>query len=312
MRLAFFIALFTGPVFGQQSLALQIRQIAADAQGKVCVACSLPGTSLDCDLNPTAHPPMQSVFKLPLAVSVLHQVEAGKFALNQPTRFLPEDLILPKPYSPLQDKYPHAGIDVPLETLLQMTVSLSDNTAADILLRLAGGPNVVSEYIASLGVTGFHLQDGERALHHDKALQYRNWFEPRGAVQLLRTISDHSPLTREHTQLLLNWMSSSRISSRIRGNLPDGTAVAHKAGTSDVDDGLAAATNDIGLLITLPDGQQPCDRCLRNRLGRRREHPRHGHCTHKPSGLRLRQRKGLGACVGRSPWANIAAAGCWH
>ena len=31
--------------------------------------------------------------------------------------------------------------------------------------------------------------------------------------------------------------------------------VAHKSGTSDVDHGVAAATNDIGL-ITLPDGRQ--------------------------------------------------------
>jgi len=255
MRLAFFIAAFTSSVFAQESLDLQIRQIAADAQGTVSVACSLPHTYLDCDLNPTARPPMQSVFKLPLAMTVMQQVEAGKFALNQHILFQPEDLILPKPYSPLQDKYPYAGAEVPLETLLEMTVSLSDNTAADILLRVAGGPKSVNGYIASLGVSGFHLQDGERALHHDRALQYRNWFEPRGAVQLLRTISDHSPLTREHTQLLLNWMSSSKITSRICGKLPDGTVVAHKTGTSDVDNGLAAATNDIGL-ITLPDGQQ--------------------------------------------------------
>ena len=152
--IAFFIALFTGPVFAQQPLDLQIRQIVADARGKVSVACSLPGTSLNCDLNPTAHPPMQSVFKLPLAVTVLHQVEAGKFALKQPIRFLPEDLILPKPYSPLQDKYPHAGVELPLDMLLEMTVSLSDNTAADILLRLAGGPNLraPTEYGLSLPV----------------------------------------------------------------------------------------------------------------------------------------------------------------
>jgi beta-lactamase class A len=91
-----------------------------------------------------------------------------------------------------------------LRTLMQMTVALSDNTAADILLRLAGGPKVVNDYISSLGITGFHLLDGERALHRDVTLQYRNWFEPQGAVQLLRKISDHSPLTVEHTGLLLD------------------------------------------------------------------------------------------------------------
>jgi len=198
---------------------------------------------------------MQSVFKLPLALTILHQVEQGKFSLDQPIGFLPSDRILPKPYSPLQDKYPDAGVDVPLRTLLQMTVSLSDNTAADILLRLAGGPKAVSDYIASLGITGFHLQDGERALHRDVALQYRNWFEPQGAVQLLRTISDHSPLTAKYTELLLEWMRPAVPTKRLQGDLPKGTSVAHKSGTSDVDNGVAHATNDIGL-IALPDGRQ--------------------------------------------------------
>lgn len=242
------------PAFAQQSLQVQISHIAAEAHGKVSVACSLPGSVLSCDLNPTAHPPMQSVFKLPLAMTILHQVETGKFTLDRPIHFQPEDLILPKPYSPLQDKYPNADVDVPLRTLLEMTVSLSDNTAADVLLRLAGGPEAVQDYVDALGVSGFHLQDGERALHREKSLQYRNWFEPRGAVQLLATIRDHSPLNNEHTALLVSWMRSSRIGTRIGGDLPDGTAVAHKAGSSDVENGIAAATNDIGL-ITLPDGQ---------------------------------------------------------
>ncbi len=253
MRLSLILALAC-PAMAQQPLQRQIRTIAADAHGKISVACSLPGTRLNCELNPGAHPPMQSVFKLPLGLTVLHQVEQGRFTLDQPIHFRKSDLIIPKPYSPLQDKYPEAGVDVPLRDLLEMTVSLSDNTAADMLLRLAGGAKVVGDYIASLGVDGFHLQDGESALHRDHRLQYRNWFEPQGAVRLLRAISDHPPLTAEHTALLLAWMRSSRA-SRLALDLPEGTTVAHKAGTSDRDNGIAAATNDIGL-ITLPDGRQ--------------------------------------------------------
>jgi beta-lactamase class A len=238
----------------ESALQKQIREIASDAHGKVSVACSLPKSSLNCDLDPHAHPPMQSVFKLPLAIAVLHQVEQGALTLDQPICFLREDRI-PHAYSPLQDKYPEAGVDVPLRELLQMTVSLSDNVAADILLRIAHGPDAVGDYIASLGVKGFRLQDGERALHQEVSVQYRNWFEPAGAVQLLRRISDDSPLTRDHTDLLLSWMEDSPLTDRLKGDLPPGTRVAHKAGTSDVDNGVAHATNDIGL-ITLPDGRR--------------------------------------------------------
>lgn len=254
MRLALILALLACPAIAQQPLQRQIQRIVADAHGKVSVACSLPGTPLNCDLQPTSHAPMQSVFKLPLALTILHQVEQGRFTLDQPIPFQKSDLILPRPYSPLQDKYPHAGVEVPLRDLLEMTVSLSDNTAADMLLRLAGGTQVVGNYIASLGVSGFHLEDGERALHRDHALQYRNWFEAQGAVRLLRAISAHPPTTAEHTALLLAWMRSSRA-SRLGLDLPEGTTVAHKAGTSDVDNGIAGATNDIGLII-LPDGRQ--------------------------------------------------------
>ena len=250
-----FIAQPATPLTAQQALQKQIRDIAKDAQGKVSVACSLPGTALNCDVDARSHPPMQSVFKLPLGVAILHQVEQGKFSLDQPIRFRKQDLILPKPYSPLQDEYPNGDVDVPLNRLLQLTVGLSDNTAADILLRLAGGPSAVREYIASLPVRGFHLEDGERELHRDVQAQYRNWFEPAGAVQLLRVISDHSPLTAQHTSLLLRWMQPATPTGRLDGALPKGTIVAHKSGTSDVDNGLCHAFNDIGL-ISLPDGRR--------------------------------------------------------
>lgn len=264
--IAFFISVFSiscrareqaasYPASPGSALGQKIRSIAAEAEGRVAVACSLPGSLLNCDLNANAKPPMQSVFKLPLAVTVLHQIEQGSLSLDQAVRFRPDDRILPHVYSPLQNKYPEASVDVPILELLRLTVSLSDNVAADILLRSVGGPKAVTDYIASLGVVGFHLEDGEDVLHRDVTAQYRNWFEPTGAVQLLRRISDSSSLSSAHTALLLGWMETSVKSARLKGDLPAGTAVAHKAGTSDVDEGIAHATNDIGL-ITLPDGRR--------------------------------------------------------
>jgi beta-lactamase class A len=255
MRLALLFVLSAVSALAQEPLRQQIRAIAGEAHGKVSVACSLPGSALNCDFNPNAQPPMQSVFKLPLAITVLHQIEQGTLSLDQRVRFLPEDRILPHVYSPLQDQYPDAGVDVPLRELLRLDVALSDNVAADILLRLAGDPKVVNTYIAALGVSGFHLQDSEAVLHREVSAQYRNWFEPTGAVQLLRRISDNSPLTSEHTDLLLGWMTSDARTKRLEGDLPTGTRVAHKSGTSGVDDGVAHATNDIGL-IPLPDGRR--------------------------------------------------------
>ena len=243
-------------VNAQQVLQKQIAAIASEAQGKVSAACSLAGATLNCDLNPRARPPMQSVFKAPLASTALHLVESGKFSLDGLIRFRASDRILPHAYSPLQDQYPAGEVDVPLRRLLELAVSLSDNVAADIVVRILGGPAVVDRYIRECGITGFHLQDDETALHRDFTAQYRNWFEPAGAVEFLRLLNDRPPVTREHAALLLDWMGSSkRATSRLGGRLPAGTPVMHKPGASGTQGGLTPATNDIGL-IGLPDGRR--------------------------------------------------------
>jgi beta-lactamase class A len=199
---------------------------------------------------------MQSVFKAPLALAALHLIERGELSLDDPIRFRASDRILPRTYSPLQDQYPEAEVDMPLRRLLTLAVSLSDNAAADVVLRIAGGPAVVDAYMKAAGIGGFRLEDNEAGLHRDAGAQYRNWFEPAGAVQFLRLLNDHPPVTAEHAGLLLGWMrDSTRADRRIKGQLPAGTIVMHKPGISGTDHGLTAATNDIGL-IALPDGRR--------------------------------------------------------
>ena len=241
---------------GAQTLPQQLAAIAAQAKGKVGVACQLPGKKLDCALNSSTRPPMQSVFKLPLAVTVLHQIEQGRFTLDQPIRFEKRDRILPETFSPLQDKYPAADVDVPLRELLHLAASLSDNAASEVLLRIAGGPPAVDAYIKSLGVRGFQLKDGEATLHRDHTAQYRNWFQPSAAVKFMRRLADHPPLNAAHMQVLRAWITESPTGvNRIKAGLPAGTPFAHKTGTSGTINGLAAATNDIGL-IQLPGGRE--------------------------------------------------------
>jgi beta-lactamase class A len=106
------ILLFFASTAAQRSLHQRLADVAKEAQGKVYVACSLPGVKLDCDLDPRGRPPMQSTFKFPLALAVLHQVEVGKLQLDQPIHFLKSDRS--ETYSPLQEEFPEADVDVPL------------------------------------------------------------------------------------------------------------------------------------------------------------------------------------------------------
>jgi len=250
------LALFAiaSPLVAQTTLQQQIATIAKDAQGQVSVGCLLPGVKLDCTLNPHGHPPMQSVFKFPLAIAVLQQVEAGKLSLDQPVRFLPSDRY-PGSYSPLQDAHPNADIDVPLRELVRLSVSLSDNIATDILLRLIGGPPAVQKSLDALGAEDVHVRDSERAMHDDEQLQYRNTADPVAMAVLLQRLATNSPLNPEHTALLNQWMTETPSApKRIKGLLPPGTPVAHKTGFSGTKVGFTPATNDVAL-ITLPNGK---------------------------------------------------------
>jgi beta-lactamase class A len=262
----FRFSFFTVEASAQTALQVRVARIAADAQGTVSVSCLLPGTTLNCDLNPRSHSPMQSIFKYPLAVTVLHLVEIGKLlspqhpgesvdtTLDRTVRFLPEDRI-PHAWSPLQDRYPEANVDVPLRELIQLCVGQSDNAAADILLRIVGGPTVVQDYIRSLGITAFQLQDGEQGLYHDHSAMYRNWIEPAAAAQLLQLLVSNPPLSHVANEFLVKTLTATITGpTRLPAGLPEGTVLAHKTGTSGEHNGMAEATNDIGL-ITLPDGR---------------------------------------------------------
>ncbi len=265
--LAIFFAVVPAVAFAQTSFQSAIDAIALDAQGTVSVACRLPGTTLNCDLHPHNHSPMQSMFKYPLALTVLHLADIGKLfpdrhpgdpistALDHPVRFLPEDRIA-NTYSPLQDRYPNANVDIPLRKLIQLAAGESDNAAAEVLIRIVGGPSVVQGYIRSLGIAAFQLQDSEKGLDRDPTAQYRNWIEPAAAVQLLERLVTDPPLSPAANAFLVQTLTASVTGpGRLRAGLPAGAVLAHKTGTSGVRGGIAAATNDIGL-ITLPDGRK--------------------------------------------------------
>ena len=250
----------------QSSLQAKISSIASDAKGSVGVACMLPGTALNCDLQPHNHAPMQSMYKLPLALTALHMADAGTLlptqrsgestdtTLDRMVQFLPTDII-PGSYSPLTDRYPKAGVDVTLREVITLAVGQSDNGAEEILVRLVGGPLAVERFMHSLGISATEVRYSERDLDRDEGLQYQDWMEPTAAVQLLELLLNKPPVSPMANAFILKVMDSPFTSGRLRAGLPAGTPLAHKSGTSGTQDGVAAATNDIGI-ISLPAGRK--------------------------------------------------------
>jgi beta-lactamase class A len=239
----------SGPLRGR------LEEISAGINAKVGVAVVAIENDDTLSIDGTGQHPMQSVYKFPLALAVMHSVDEGKFSLQQKIRIRRKDL-LPNTWSPLREKYPKGNIDLPLAEVIRYTVAQSDNNGCDILFRLMGGTAVVEKYIHSLGVTGIAIVATEEEMHKDDAVQYRNWCAPAAMGQLLRKFYRGEVLSVKSTAHLRQVMEQTSTGpARLKGTLPAGTVVAHKTGSSGTNDtGLVAATNDVGV-VTLPDGR---------------------------------------------------------
>lgn len=234
-------------------LRKRIEQIAAVAKGRVGVAAEVLETGQSISLNSHEHFPMQSVYKLPIAMAVMVQVDNRKLNLEQRVRVEKSDLVGPGAHSPIRDKNPN-GVELSLSEVLRFAVSESDGTASDVLLKLAGVEEV-TKYLNELGINELVVANSEKEIGQDWETQYRNWSSPQGALQLLRCLHERRGISEQSQQLLLKFMTETPTGpNRLKGLLPKTAVVAHKTGTSGASQGINAATNDIGL-ITLPNGR---------------------------------------------------------
>ena len=233
-------------------LQKQIEQIASAAKGRVGVAAEVLETGEAVALNLHEHFPMQSVYKLPIGMAVLAQVDSGKLTLDQMVRVEKSDFVRIGQRSPIRDKNPK-GVELSLRELLRYAVSESDGTASDVLLRFVG-INAVSKYLNELGINELIVANSEKEIGQDWETQYRNWASPAGALQLLRSLHERRGLSETSQQLLYKFMiETPTFPTRLKGLLPKTAVVAHKTGSSGTSNGVTAATNDIGI-VTLPNG----------------------------------------------------------
>jgi beta-lactamase class A len=233
---------------------IQLTQIASAAKGRVGMAAVVLETGEMVSLNPHDHFPMQSVYKLPISMTVMKQVDAGKIKLEQRVRVTKDDFGSRGQHSPIRDQNPN-GVEMSVSELLRYAISESDGTASDVLMKLAGGPTAIQAYLTELKITDIMVLNTEKELGQDSQVQYRNWASPEAAVALLRALQERQGLSQASQSLLLKYMiESTPGAKRLKGLLPGGTVVAHKTGTSGTQKGFTAATNDIGI-ITLPNGR---------------------------------------------------------
>jgi beta-lactamase class A len=265
----------------------EIARIASEVPGMVGVAAIHLESRRLLAYNGTERFPMASVYKVPIAVQALTRVEKGDLDLDKTTL-----AVQPEDYRPgsghLSEIFRSPGVTLSLRHLIRLSLIKSDNTAADLVLRFAGGPKAVTKRVRQLGIVDMRIDrstlqmllawDGLEGAIADDAFSWaeyetltstvsldakkravamasvdvRDTTTPTAMARLLEKIWRGEALEHDERDFLLETMEESNGSRRLRGMLPPGLGrPAHKTGT--MWGGGYSTVNDAGI-IELPDG----------------------------------------------------------
>jgi beta-lactamase class A len=226
--------------------------------------------------------PMMSVFKAPVAVTVLAGIDRGDISMDQTMTLSRADVHAGSGVPSIGENFRGDHMTFTVRQLLFASVSQSDNTAVDALIKLVGGPAVVTGFLRTHGIEGMRVDLDEAGVGqifdglgpHDQLPAHetpeqehrriqrgykafladpRNRSTPDAAAIFLRKLWHNELLSQASTQLLINLMYGQTVPHRLRDGLPADVRLADKCGTSATLDGVTAAYNDIGIL-TWPDG----------------------------------------------------------
>lgn len=255
-KIILFFLLISIVSFGQKpTLHDKINVILLNRKATVGVSVSGLENGFTYNRNADRKLPMQSVFKFHIAAAVLNFVDEGKLSLDQKIHLDPSNL-LENTWSPLRDKYPNGGVDVPLSEILEFTVAKSDNNGCDIMLKLIGGPKTVQKLMDAKGIKGVQIKYNEAEMHKDWKIQYENYSTTQSAVNVLKKFYERKLISEKSTDYLMKVMlSTSTGKNKLIEQLPENTPAARKTGASGKNkDGLTGAENEIAI-ITLPSGK---------------------------------------------------------
>jgi beta-lactamase class A len=183
---------------------------------------------------------MASTFKLPLAAAVLAQAEQGKLSVDEELPFGPGK---PLDNSPTVAANRATG-RLPIWQLCAAAVEVSDNSAANLLLRRIGGPEAVTRFIRACGDDVTRLDRFEMELNSNLPGDPRDTTSPAAMAGLVRKLVLGDLLTEENRNRLSLWLKKSVPGpDRLKAGLPSPPwLVGHKTGT-----GANGAVNDVAI-----------------------------------------------------------------
>ncbi len=188
---------------------------------------------------------MCSTFKGMLAAQVLARVDAGKERLDRLVQYTAQDLIFTSPVT----KANVARGALPVHTLCQAIIEQSDNTAAILLMRGAGGPAALTQFMRGIGD---EVTRSDR--YEPDSNRYSGVLDtttPRAIATAARAVLLGDVLRPASRAQLERWMIDCKPGlNRLRAVLPAGWLAADRPGTS-----VEEQTNDYALVR--PPGRAP-------------------------------------------------------
>jgi beta-lactamase class A len=187
---------------------------------------------------------MCSTFKLLAAAFVLTRVDRGQERLDRRIAFSKSDLV---PYSPVTTDRTTDGMTV--GELCEAAVTISDNTAGNLLLASFGGPPALTTYARSLGDSMTRLDRIEVALNEARPGDPRDTTTPSAMLEDVRRLVLGDALSATSRERLIAWLAGSKTGGpRLRAGFPNTWRVGDKTGS-----GENGATNDVAIAWR-PDG----------------------------------------------------------
>lgn len=170
--------------------------------------------------------PMTSTFKPLLCGAVLAKVDAGHEELSRQVTYQADDLVS---YSPVTKEHLKAGMSV--SELCNAAITLSDNTAGNLLLEGIGGPEGLTEFPRSVGGTTTRLDRWETELNEAIPGDHRDTTTPRAILATLERLLFKHALQPVSAARLRDWMINDQVTDAlIRAHLPKDWIIGDKTG----------------------------------------------------------------------------------
>lgn len=171
---------------------------------------------------------MCSSYKWVLGAAILTKVDRGQLTLDHQIYYSPEVLL---DYSPITRLHVNDGRMSVVE-LCGAAVEFSDNTAANLLLALAGGPPGFTQYLREIGDTATRLDRNEPSLNTNIPGDERDTTTPGTMLQNMNKILVKDALSSPSRDKLLDWMRKSQTGiKRLHAGLPPDWVEGDKTGT---------------------------------------------------------------------------------